>query len=71
MICPKTDFSQVAPCRRDEIFNLIAYRLPSDLVEILHQFGIEGHVLIAPVQFHSLVMALFASLVAPFGGFFC
>lgn len=31
-------------------------------------FGIQTH-LIAPVQFHALIIALFASLIAPFGGF--
>lgn len=32
-------------------------------------FGIE-HVWIAQVQLHSLVIAVFSSLIAPFGGFF-
>jgi len=36
----------------------------------MSRFDLKGYILIAPIQFHSLVMALFASLVAPFGGFF-
>jgi len=32
-------------------------------------FGIE-FMMIAPVQWHSLILALFSSLIAPFGGFF-
>jgi len=71
MICPKTDFSsQVTLCRHDDIFTLVPYKLPSDLVDIMSRFDLKGYILIAPIQFHSLVMALFASLVAPFGGFF-
>jgi phosphatidate cytidylyltransferase len=40
----------------------------------IHSFGkifpIPDSIIVAPIQFHILVLATFASLIAPFGGFF-
>jgi len=64
LICPKTDlFSWGVVCEPNPVFDLKLYTAPSWF------FG--GFSFYArPVQFHSLVFVLFASLVAPFGGFF-
>jgi len=47
------------------------FKVPPSLI---HSFGklfpIPDSVTVAPIQFHILVLATFASLIAPFGGFF-
>lgn len=70
-ICPASDnlFSNlfsVVECDPNPIFIHQIYRLPSFLVDILQQEYIQ----IKPVYFHTMVIAMFASLIAPFGGFF-
>jgi len=64
LICPKTDlFTWGVSCEPNPIFDLQLYSVPSWF------FG--GFTFYArPVQFHTLSFVLFASLVAPFGGFF-
>ena len=42
---------------------------PKEFVLPFPIFGFES-LWIAPVQFHALIIALFSSLIAPFGGFF-
>jgi hypothetical protein len=40
-----------------------------DVPALLVDFGMPSSVIFAPVYFHALVIALFTSLLAPFGGF--
>ncbi|KIJ23294.1 hypothetical protein M422DRAFT_196119 [Sphaerobolus stellatus SS14] len=76
MICPVKDlgvsmFSSVA-CKPNPVFVWREWAVPAPLSFALSK--IIGHsiktISYAPFQFHVLVMAAFASLVAPFGGFF-
>jgi phosphatidate cytidylyltransferase len=58
-------------CTLETVFIPIKYQLTDQLVRFLSWFHIHWyHVYIAPIQWHALAMALFASLIAPFGGFF-
>lgn len=70
-ICPVNDniytnFFSVVECDPNPIFIPQIYRLPSFLVDIVHQ----EYVQVKPVYFHTVIIAMFASLIAPFGGFF-
>ncbi|WWD22124.1 hypothetical protein CI109_106613 [Kwoniella shandongensis] len=76
MICPARDlgtniFSQVT-CRPNPVFVWRHYEITGVVRQIFQT--VIGHappaIPYAPFQFHVLVMATFASLVAPFGGFF-
>lgn len=64
LICPQNKLTIVHPtCTPDDVFIPVFYNLPFAI------FGVTK-VLLAPVQLHALVMGLFASVIAPFGGFF-
>lgn len=72
LICPVLDDPSVSVfsglmCEPNPVFISQFYRLPKDLVEFT---GIEL-IKFKPIYFHSMVLATFASLIAPFGGFFC
>ncbi|KJE90370.1 hypothetical protein CAOG_08539 [Capsaspora owczarzaki ATCC 30864] len=58
--CPFT-----GPCEQRPYFTLQNYTIPLDLVGLT-----PFTVAVYPVQLHSLSMSTFASIVAPFGGFF-
>ncbi|KAK9322326.1 cytidylyltransferase family-domain-containing protein [Lipomyces orientalis] len=70
MICPITDFSANAwsglSCEPNPVFVKQTFAVPSFLAKLVHRTTYE----IAPIHFHVMVMASFASLIAPFGGFF-
>ncbi|ORE06441.1 phosphatidate cytidylyltransferase [Rhizopus microsporus var. microsporus] len=77
MICPVKDLSMSAwsdiNCDPvNPVFTAVPWNLPQAWVTfiqtVLHKQITT--VWIAPVQLHALVMACFASLIAPFGGFF-
>jgi len=76
LTCPKefnydhTFFSELH-CTPDPVFVLKSYALPSFVADTLAYVGIKWTAVnLLPIQLHSLVFALFASLIAPFGGFF-
>ncbi|GAB5586521.1 phosphatidate cytidylyltransferase [Umbelopsis nana] len=77
MICPVKDLGVTAwssfTCEpKNPVFTSIPWQLPpmwTTVAKILTRQDIQ-EVWIAPVQLHALVMACFASLIAPFGGFF-
>eukprot|EP00164_Ancoracysta_twista_P000893 GFYU01001174.1.p1 GENE.GFYU01001174.1~~GFYU01001174.1.p1 ORF type:complete len:468 (+),score=118.05 GFYU01001174.1:183-1586(+) len=71
-ICPKKDLSlEWVTCERQEIFLLVQHHIPAVVSEALAAVGIEfTEMWIAPVQWHAMVMAVFASIIGPFGGFF-
>ncbi|MCJ1260951.1 hypothetical protein MMC22_000815 [Lobaria immixta] len=64
-ICPVNDlganFLTGLSCTPNPVFNPTPHRLP---------FTSDTTVTVAPIQLHILVFATFASLIAPFGGFF-
>ncbi|KAI9882680.1 MAG: hypothetical protein M1823_005572 [Watsoniomyces obsoletus] len=67
-ICPVNDLGANIytglSCNPNPVFIPRTYHLPTFLPSIVQQ------VTFAPMQFHILVFATFASLIAPFGGFF-
>ena len=79
MICPAHDlgmnvFSDIA-CTPNPVFVWRAWEIPVALRVVLATVPIRAvnemrTIPYAPYQFHLLVMSCFASLVAPFGGFF-
>eukprot|EP00299_Pterocystis_sp_00344_P013211 c6451_g1_i1.p1 GENE.c6451_g1_i1~~c6451_g1_i1.p1 ORF type:complete len:459 (+),score=69.70 c6451_g1_i1:204-1379(+) len=67
MICPKETFDTASvECEHSAVFEYAQYHLPAFITQWLSI----DFVWIRPVQFHALVLALFASSIAPFGGFF-
>jgi len=78
--CPKEIYTQKeifefginsVSCTPHQVFNYAEYSLPSQIVHVLSLIGInKTTVTLVPIQLHAIVFALFASLIAPFGGFF-
>lgn len=74
-ICPKNFedkdvFFTALNCTPDSTFVPTTYHLPPTLSNLL-PIGISDFSFTAsPIQLHALIFALFASLLAPFGGFF-
>jgi len=72
-ICPKHDFSiGTLECVPHPIFLPAEYPLPHALTEALRKYLAINltSVTLIPMQLHAVWLALFASVVAPFGGFF-
>ncbi|KAJ3092543.1 hypothetical protein HK102_006096 [Quaeritorhiza haematococci] len=76
LTCPVRDFNTSSfsglTCDPNPVFVSRPYALPPAIVALIrHIIHIEvWHVWIAPVQWHALMLAVFGSLIAPFGGFF-
>ncbi|KAL0945027.1 phosphatidate cytidylyltransferase [Colletotrichum truncatum] len=72
-LCPVTDLGANIftglECTRNPVFNPKTYTLPP-LFFLPPNMQQSLSLTVAPVQFHTLVLATFASLIAPFGGFF-
>lgn len=74
-ICPVefsgsiTDFKTV--CEPSPLYQLTAFNIPAPVKYLLGFGGLtQDDVWLYPMQFHSIVLSLFSSLIAPFGGFF-
>lgn len=70
-ICPVSDniytnFFSIVECDPNSVFIPQIYRLPVFLVDVFHT----DHLILKPIYFHTMVISIFASLIAPFGGFF-
>ena len=77
MTCPKTDLSFTSPpaCVTPPVFTPQPYRLPDALLAALQWLLPAGlqppHIVqVSAFQLHALTLSVFASLIAPFGGFF-
>ncbi|KAL7751542.1 phosphatidate cytidylyltransferase [Sorochytrium milnesiophthora] len=75
MICPVSDLHHTklnqVTCDPSPVFLPKQYELPAALVSLAPAFlHLPTTVSIAPFQFHIVVLSLFASSIAPFGGFF-
>jgi phosphatidate cytidylyltransferase len=67
LVCPKEAlFEPITSCTRDALFVPVPHMLPEGLSRLTGIMAVS----IAPVQLHAIVFAAFASLIAPFGGFF-
>ncbi|GAA5831917.1 hypothetical protein JCM3766R1_000154 [Sporobolomyces carnicolor] len=76
MICPVQDLSTSAfsniQCTPNHVFEWRRFPLPASVLTAIEPItrGKLTSIPWAPFQLHSIVLATFASLVAPFGGFF-
>eukprot|EP00003_Mantamonas_plastica_P007207 TRINITY_DN1602_c0_g1_i2.p1 TRINITY_DN1602_c0_g1~~TRINITY_DN1602_c0_g1_i2.p1 ORF type:complete len:395 (+),score=126.36 TRINITY_DN1602_c0_g1_i2:356-1540(+) len=72
LLCPKTTLSWgFDECVIDPVFVPVAYELPQYVVGLIGGLGLDWTTLnIAPFQLHAISLAAFASIIAPFGGFF-
>ncbi|KAF9956759.1 hypothetical protein BGZ72_002484 [Mortierella alpina] len=75
MICPVKDLRATAfsglTCDPNPVFVPVKHYLKPWMVSLVRHLGLRNnYVMIAPLQLHSIFMACFASLIAPFGGFF-
>lgn len=70
LICPATNLSTTIynypHCEPNPVFIPQLYQLPDNIAELVGFSTIT----FKPVYFHSAIIATFASLIAPFGGFF-
>eukprot|EP01090_Pellita_catalonica_P020379 TRINITY_DN7265_c0_g1_i1.p1 TRINITY_DN7265_c0_g1~~TRINITY_DN7265_c0_g1_i1.p1 ORF type:complete len:421 (-),score=37.87 TRINITY_DN7265_c0_g1_i1:98-1360(-) len=71
--CPKTNFGNTEmECIPDPIFTADHFELPQlflSYTKELFGLSLSPIVHIAPIKLHGLFLAIFASLIAPFGGF--
>ncbi|ODV83494.1 hypothetical protein CANARDRAFT_9554 [[Candida] arabinofermentans NRRL YB-2248] len=72
-ICPVNNYNDFSvncltgiSCDPNPVFLRQIYKIPTDFVKFL---GTE-YIHIKPIYLHSMVLSMFASLIAPFGGFF-
>lgn len=72
LYCPREEFLHFnMNCIPNDIFVYSRYNLPAHVISALSYIGItKTHVFLYPFQLHVLVLATFASFIAPFGGFF-
>jgi len=72
MVCPKQDFlTWNVHCQPGYTFQWQPYYFPAEVLGVLRKLGINStHINYMPAQIHGIVFAAFASLIAPFGGFF-
>eukprot|EP00049_Salpingoeca_infusionum_P004693 m.82430 g.82430 ORF g.82430 m.82430 type:complete len:424 (-) comp12690_c0_seq1:1077-2348(-) len=67
-----TDYSIRDDCHMAETYTPQSYKVPALVADLLYMFGLSAGetVQMIPVLIHGFVLAVFASLIAPFGGFF-
>jgi len=70
-ICSAQDYQPVIGCQHSSTFVQQTYTIPHDIRDMIHGIGIHipSTLTLYPFQFHAFFFGLFASLVAPFGGF--
>jgi len=64
LICCKNISFGYASCEPDPIFVPVSYRVPEYL-----SFVLPAVIHVAPIQLIGLVLAVFAAMISPFGGF--
>lgn len=73
MTCPKESLSWQHPeCGPQYVYTPAPYELPAAVSRALAAVGLPSwtYVTVSPVQWHGVAFAVFASVIAPFGGFF-
>ena len=81
LVCPARDLHTTSlsglDCHRHAVFLEHAAILPTRVVHVLGlllgPLGIKSPEVLPyyPIQLHTIILSCFASLIAPFGGFFC
>lgn len=73
LICPAQNLSthlyNYPSCEPNPVFIPQVYQLPQNIIDLFG--GNIELITFKPVYFHAAILATFASLIAPFGGFFC
>jgi len=72
LICPSGayNFDTQMCTQRHPVFRMAVYQVPEQLSFLGAILPIDkGAISLFPFQFHAVIFALFASLIAPFGGF--
>merc|ERR1712232_1204978 len=68
--CPKTDILGSVECIKNPIFSHYYYNVPALISETCKSLGFEWtKISMRPCQVYAIYFAIFASTVAPFGGF--
>lgn len=84
MVCPTLSYANgiigsqpISSCQPNAIFQPQPYSIPSTISSMLQSlFNLDStnnnsqFVMVAPIQIHAMVLSLFSSVIAPFGGFF-
>lgn len=74
MICPASSLStnliNFPHCDPNPVFIPQIYQIPPFIINFLGDAVINNTIIFKPIYFHSAIIATFASLIAPFGGFF-
>jgi len=73
MVCPKEDLTMETPhCTPGLPYIPVPWPVPEGMRDPLARWfgGDWTYMSLAPMQWHGLALALFASIIAPFGGFF-
>jgi len=68
LVCPKQDFHSQIHCELDPLFVHEVVPLPQIIQKVT--LGYISSITVCPAQYHAIALAVFASLIAPFGGFF-
>lgn len=68
LTCPKKDFVSAMECPVDPLFVFTSIEFPEWVSSLT--FGTFRSIEVCPVQYHALAIGAYASLIAPFGGFF-
>lgn len=70
LVCPKSDLSLSSPaCVIDQLHGAVFMPKVWQLPRLLRVFGLPATLTFAPAYIHALAIAVFTSLLAPFGGF--
>jgi hypothetical protein len=71
-ICPRVDDNlfQALSCEPNPVFFPVTYHLPSAIAMLTLKWFGTASITLRPIVLHSVAMAIFGSLIAPFGGFF-
>jgi len=71
LVCPADQYDPAIGCELNPIFLPHVYKTPDGWHELALSWGasLQETVTLYPIQIHAVIFALFASLVAPFGGF--
>eukprot|EP00055_Hartaetosiga_balthica_P016395 m.103453 g.103453 ORF g.103453 m.103453 type:complete len:405 (+) comp9096_c3_seq1:650-1864(+) len=73
MLCPSESIASYGntECENWPIFNPKSFQLPLAVSTFIGHVGIEStEIVFIPAIFHAILISIFASLIAPFGGFF-
>jgi len=70
IICPADQYNATVGCQLQPVFKPTSYRIPEGWRPVLSEWiTSDWEITLIPLQIHAVAFALFASIIAPFGGF--